>query len=180
MFHNLLGSLNRKGILAVVGNVAAPAKYFGSLVHGLIQHVRVSLHADAVFVSARIDFPESVVGNQNAAVFIVLAKHAFGLFHDANHPKRRSINHYVLANGRNIGKEHGRGIFAEHYHFFAVQIVAFADESAVERRGVGIYGAKIRLHTAEINGGNFAVLGAHRMRLLPPDHKNSEVLYRGT
>src|SRR5213595_3957008 len=50
-FHSILGSLNRKGILAVVGNVAAPARHFGSLVHGLIQHVRVSLHADAIFVS---------------------------------------------------------------------------------------------------------------------------------
>ena len=180
LIHDLLGGLNGKTILAFVGNVAAAAQHFRSLIDGLIQQVRIGLEADAVFIRARINFPEGAVGDEHAAVFIVLAKHSFGLFHHADHTKRRAINHHIFAQRRNIGKKDRRGIFPEHYHFFAVQIVTFADESAFQRRGVGINLAEIRLYAAEIDGGDFAVLGAHGMLLLPPGDENGEVLDRGT
>ena len=61
--HDLLGGLNGKRILAVVGNVAAAAEHFGCLVHCLIQQVGIGLEADVMLVGARINFPEGAVGN---------------------------------------------------------------------------------------------------------------------
>ena len=61
-----------------------------------------------------------------------------------------------------------------------MQVVAFADETAGKRRGVGIDLAEIRLDAAEIDGRDLAILGAHGMLLFPPVDENGEVLDRGT
>ncbi len=60
-------------------------------------------------------------------------------------------------------KKDRRDIFTNHYHFFAVQIVAFGNEPAFDGCGVGVHLAEIGLHAAKVDGGDFSGFGAHRV-----------------
>ena len=79
------------------------------------------------------------------------------------------------------GKKHRSDVFSEHHHLLFVEIVAFADESALECRRVRVHLSKIGLYAAEINARHFSGLRAHRMPLVPARHqKCRDILDRRT
>src|SRR5208282_581175 len=60
-----------------------------------------------------------------------------------------------------------------------MQVIAFADESSIERRSICIDLPEIWLHAAKVDGRHFARLRAHLVVLLPPFQEYRYVLHRG-
>src|SRR4029077_14710212 len=85
----------------------------------------------------------------------------------------RAIDHHVFSYGMTFGKQDRRHVLPEHDHFFLVEIVSFADEPALEGRGVGVNLAEIRLHAAEIDGRHLPGFRAHGVGMIPVRHKKS-------
>ena len=180
-FLNLLfGGGDGEIVFAVVGDVAAAAKCFGDLVHHLVEHVGLGLNAEVELSGRRKSFAESAEGDEDAAIFVAHSEAALGLFNDADNLKTGTVNHHIFANGVAFGKKHRGHIFAEHDDFFLVEVVAFANEATGEGGSVGIDEAKIGLHTAKIDGGNFTGFGADGVWDFPvAGDKRGNVFHRG-
>src|SRR5882724_1440718 len=163
----LSGGGDGEVVLAVIGNVAAAAKDFGDLVHHLVEHIRLCLHAEVQLGGRRKCLAKCAERNQDTAVFIAHAETAFGLFHHADHLKTGAVNRNVFADGIAFGEKNRGDIFAEHDHFFLVQVVAFGDEAAREGGGVSVDEAEIGLDAAEIDRVDFAGFRADGVRDIP-------------
>ncbi len=70
-----------------------------------------------------------------------------------------------------FGKQDGRHVLPEHDHFFLVEVVSFADEPALEGRGVCVNFAEVGLHPAEIDGRHLTGFRAHGVGMIPVRHQ---------
>src|SRR5712691_5438241 len=181
LVHGLLRRLDGKIVLIAVMDVAPAAQDVARLVHGLInQRRRKRLDADVVFVGRGIDLAESIVGNQDPAVFIVRARATLGFLQDDNHLESRSVNQDVVANGVACGKHDGRDVFAEDHHLLAVQVFRLGEKAPFAEIGIGIDLRVIREHAAEVNGAHIANARANRVAVLTPTDPHRGVFYRRT
>ena len=177
----LLGSFDGEIVLAPIRDVAAPFQHFAHLIHHLIYHSRLCLNAHVEFVGVRIDLAEGTEGNEHTAVFVSHAKPAFGLLHNTDDHKGGTVDHDIFSDRMAFGKQHGRHVFSQHHDLFPVQVIAFADESALNGGSIGVDLAEIGLHSAKINGRHFTGFCANRMGLVPAGHdEGSNVFDRGT
>ncbi len=177
----LLGRGDGKIIFAAQGNISAALQNFADLVDGGVQHFRMRLRAHVDLVGIGISFLERAVRDENAAVFIANAETALGFFDHADDLEGGTVDHHVFPDGMALGKQNGGDVFPEHDHFLFVKIIAFTDEAAFHRGGVGVNFAEVGLHAAEINRGDVAGFCAHDVVVAPIRlHKNRDVFYRGT